>query len=227
MAKQQKHAALRFAAIGSVIILAAIIIWATVKPKPIEVPRSRHRNHNNHSHSELLTETSNEAKETDDKLADTAMTSLDDIVKQARTWLPAYKSWWGKMAPDFTLTDINGKQHKLSDYRGKNVLIIFWATWCIPCLMEIPHLIELRNDIGEDKLAMLAISEEGLGLVKSFAADYKINYTVLVNTGRIPKPYRLVTAIPTSFFIDPEGKIKLATAGLVSLAEIKAILRAK
>jgi peroxiredoxin len=71
---------------------------------------------------------------------------------------------------------------------------------------------------------MLAISNEKPDLVKSFVAQAKLNYTVLLDQGTLPGPYNTIKAIPSSFFIDPEGKIKLATSGLVSLSEIKAIL---
>jgi peroxiredoxin len=152
---------------------------------------------------------------------------LSDVIRTARTWGPAFTPWYGKPAPDVTLTDITGKKHKLSEYRGKNVLIVFWATWCRPCHMEIPHLIELRKTVSQDDLAMLAISNERLDLVKKFVAMAKMNYTVLVDRGTLPSPYNAVNAIPSSFFIDTEGKIKLATSGLISLKDIKAILDAE
>jgi peroxiredoxin len=160
--------------------------------------------------------------------------NLRDIIRAARTWGPIYTSWFGQKTPDFTLTDINGKEHKLSDYRGKDVIIIFWATWCGPCKMEVPHLIALRNIIGEDKLAMLAISciskfpPETTKKVKGFVGQNKINYTVFsVDGNTLPPPFNRINGIPCSFFIDPEGKIKLATEGLLSLGEIKAILQAE
>ena len=153
--------------------------------------------------------------------------SLNDIIKAARTWRPGYQTWYGKPAPDFTLTDLAGKEHKLSDYKGKNVLIIFWATWCGPCRMEIPHLIELRKTVSEDDLAMLAISNESPALVRTFVEQAKMNYTILMDQGSLPGPYNTISAIPSGFFIDRQGKIKLATTGLVSLNEIKAILDAE
>jgi peroxiredoxin len=152
---------------------------------------------------------------------------LTDVIKAARTWGPAFTSWYGKPAPDFVLTDITGKEHKLSDYRGKDIMIILWATWCGPCRQEIPHLIELRDTIGEDKLAMFGISNENPELVKRFAAQMKLNYTIVVDRGNMPSPYRDVQGIPSSFFIDSEGKMKLATTGLISLEESKAILEAE
>jgi peroxiredoxin len=161
-------------------------------------------------------------------------TSLNDIIKTARTWGPAYTYWIGKMSPDFTLTDINGKEHKLSDYRGKNVMIIFWATWCGPCKAEVPHLIALRNLVTEDKLAMLAISytsifpRETTEKVKAFVEQNKINYTVFsTDAAAMPPPFSRISGIPCSFFIDSEGKIKLATEGFLPLGDIKAILQAE
>lgn len=155
--------------------------------------------------------------------------AMGDIIRKARTWGPAFRTWVGKPAPDFTLTDIAGKDHKLSDYRGKDVLIIFWATWCGPCLVEIPHLIALRNTVGEDKLAMLAISIESPAIVKKFVANQsvKINYTVLSDPGSMPPPFNVINSIPCSFFIDAEGKVKLATVGTLSLSAIKDILKAE
>ncbi len=144
---------------------------------------------------------------------------------------PAQSEPVSKPAPDFTLADLTGKEHKLSDYRGKNVLLVFWATWCQPCRREIPGLIELRKTVGEDNLAILAISDEKLDLVKKFVTDQKMNYTVLLDKGNMPKPFGVMriyttTGIPGSFFINPEGKIKLATSGLISFGEIKAVLQA-
>ena len=71
--------------------------------------------------------------------------SLRDIVESRKTWDTAYTSWYGEQIPDFTVKDIDGKSHKLSDYHGRDVLVVFWATWCPACNSEISHLIKLRK----------------------------------------------------------------------------------
>lgn len=197
------------------IILAVAAVWVVMKRQSTE------QVHHEHFPTPLKLPDENTIDANRPKMG------LNDIIKTARTWRPAYTSWYGKAAPDFILTDIAGKQHKLSDYRGKSVLIVFWATWCAPCTREIPHLIALRNIIAEGKLAILAISSENPALVKRFVAQKKINYTVLSFSGVLPTPFNLVRAIPCSFFIDPEGKIKLATTGVLTLGAMKAILQAE
>ncbi|MHC4172492.1 MAG: TlpA family protein disulfide reductase [Planctomycetota bacterium] len=219
MSEQQKQCPCRWLIIISVIMLAVVIIWTGCKKQPAELAQTEHSGPKP-AQSEPVT------KPVQYGPLATPKVSLRDIIRAARTWRPAYTSWYGKPAPDFTLADLAGKKHKLSDYRGKDVLLVFWATWCPPCKREIPGLIELRRTVGEDKLAMLAISDETLGLVKRFVGQAKINYTVLTDPGVLPGPYNTINSIPCSFFINPEGKIKLASSGLMSLGEIKAVLQA-
>jgi len=154
--------------------------------------------------------------------------SLQAIIKASeQKWHAVFPEWWGKPAPDFALTDIDGKPHKLSEYRGKDVVVVFWATWCGPCKLEIPHLKELRNSYPQDKLAILAVSDEAAALVKGFVAEQQINYTVLLKTGDLSEPYSKVEFIPSSFFIDPDGNVKLAIRGIVETGDAKAILQAQ
>lgn len=154
--------------------------------------------------------------------------SLEDIIKSAQSWDAAFEPWYGKAAPDFTVTDINGLEHSLSGYLGKNVLVVFWATWCPACNLEIPHLIELRNKIGEDDLAIVSISNEDPGHLKHFADAKGMNYAIAaIGNGGLPSPFVDVTSIPTTFFIDGNGQIKLAALGLVTLEETMAILKAE
>ena len=158
---------------------------------------------------------------------DTTGNSLEYIAETPKTWDVAFASSFGKDAPDFSVEDIKGKMHKLSDYRGRNVVVVFWATWCPACNLEMPHLIELRKMLAEDKLAILAISNEEPEHLKNFAASKGINYTVAsLGDNPLPEPFANVTSIPTTFFIDSEGKIKFAAVGLVSLADAKVIMNA-
>ena len=151
--------------------------------------------------------------------------SQGHIAESQKTWDVAFTASFGKIAPDFSVDDIDGKTHKLSDYLGRNVVVVFWATWCPACNLEIPHLIELRKMLAKDKLAILAISNEEPGHLKNFAASKGINYTIAsLGDSPLPEPFANVTSIPTTFFIDPEGKIKFAAVGMVSLADAKVIM---
>ncbi len=222
MLEKQKKTIVTLAIFVSAIILVGILIWRVAIHKPTPQFQTDFHNHE-HSLPEPIAEAPTSYKPT-----------LNDIIRAARTWRPVHSYWFGQKAPDFTLTDINGKKHSLSDYRGKNVLIVFWATWCRPCHSEVPHLIALRNIISEDNLAILAISYiaarpyETAETVKNFAKQNKINYTVFcADADTMPSPFSRISAIPCSFFIDKQGKIKFATEGMLSLGEIKAILRAE
>jgi len=233
----------------SVALLAGVAIWAAVKPHQQQNAADQHDQQHEYQHTEKYQKpgeqfnkneqlnnsdyhTQNNSdyhtQHSDNTLSTEPQISLNDIVKAARTWGPAYTSWYGHKAPEVSLTDIDRKLHKLSDYRGKNVMLIFWATWCGPCVMEVPHLIALRNLIGKDQLEMLAVSYENPRLVKSFARKKNINYTVIsTDISRLPSPYNSIRSLPSGFIIDPDGNIKLATEGVVSLGEMKAILQSK
>ncbi|PKL48555.1 MAG: hypothetical protein CVV39_04130 [Planctomycetes bacterium HGW-Planctomycetes-1] len=153
--------------------------------------------------------------------------SLNKIISGRKGWNPILKDFYGKAAADFTVTDITGKTHKLSDYKGKDVLVVFWATWCQPCVLEIPHLVALRDIMGEDKLAILAISNEPAELVRKMAKDKDINYTAISYQGVLSEPFNQIRAIPSSFFIRPDGTLKLAVEGMSHLGEMKAIILAE
>jgi peroxiredoxin len=158
----------------------------------------------------------------------TTSKSKEHIVESQKTWDVAFTASFGKDAPDFAVEDIDGKTHKLSDYQGRNVVVVFWATWCPACNLEIPHLIKLRNMLPEDKLAILAISNEEPEHLKNFTESKGINYTVAaLGDSPLSEPFSKVTSIPTTFFIGPDGKIKFAAVGVVPLADAKVIMNAE
>lgn len=123
-----------------------------------------------------------------------------------------------KKAPDFSLKTLEGKTVKLSDYKGKVVLIDFWATWCPPCKKGIPDLIELQKTYSKD-LVIVGISldqERTIKDLKPFIENYGINYPVVLGDQKVVLDYGGVNAIPTSFIVDQKGFIVDSHVGLVS-----------
>jgi len=153
--------------------------------------------------------------------------ALEEIIAHRNSWNPILVDYYGKEMPDFKVEDINGKTHRLKDYRGKNVMVIMWATWCLPCREEIPHIIALREIMPADKLAILAISNEPVDTVKAMAQSRNINYTVISNQSSLPEPFSIVRGIPTAFFVRPDGALKLVVEGGSQLGEMKAIILAE
>ena len=123
-----------------------------------------------------------------------------------------------RMAPDFTLKDAMGRPVKLSDYKGKVVLLNFWATWCGPCKIEIPWFIEFEQTFKDKGFAVLGVSmdEEGWDIVKPYLERSKINYRVLIGDDMTAQNYGGVDSLPTSFLLDKEGRIAATHIGLVS-----------
>ena len=122
-------------------------------------------------------------------------------------------------APDFTLKDLDGNELKLSDYRGKVVVLDFWATWCPPCRKGIPDFVEMQEKYGEDKFVVIGINldqgkeSEVLPMVTEFAEKYKINYPVVMYTQEVIYAYGGIRSIPTTFVLDKEGKVRQGVQG--------------
>ena len=126
-----------------------------------------------------------------------------------------------KAAPDFELKDSMGRTVKLSEYRGKVVLLNFWATWCGPCKIEIPWFVEFEQKFKDKGFAVLGVSmdEEGWDVVKPYLGQANVNYRVLLGTDSVAQLYGGVDSLPTSFMIDKDGRIASVHVGLVSKSE--------
>jgi peroxiredoxin len=121
-------------------------------------------------------------------------------------------------APEFALKDANGKTVRLEDYRGKVILLDFFATWCGPCKIEIPWFMEMERKNKDRGFAVLGVSmdDEGWDIVKPFLAELGVNYRVVIGNDATAQLYGGVDALPTTFLIDRNGKIASVHIGLAS-----------
>ncbi len=143
----------------------------------------------------------------------------------------------GKIAPSFTLKDTTGHKVSLSDYKGKAVVVDFWATWCAPCKIEIPWLEQFHNQYAGQGLEILGISEDDLDPddkaklaeekkdIADKAAQLKINYPVLIDDADVSTPYGGIDGLPTTFYINRDGKVVASTVGLAPRDEIEADIK--
>jgi thiol-disulfide isomerase/thioredoxin len=125
----------------------------------------------------------------------------------------------GDKAADFSLKSVDGKTIKLSDYKGKVVIIDFWATWCPPCRRGIPDLVSIQKEF-KDKVVIIGISLDGektINDVPGFIKDYGINYPVVYGNEKVVVDYGNIQSIPTAFVIDKNGKIVDSHVGLVPI----------
>jgi len=133
------------------------------------------------------------------------------------------------LAPDFSLVNVaNGKTVTLSKLRGKVVLVDFWATWCPPCRMTIPHLMDLQKEYGGKRFTVVGISvdQQGEAAVKPFYSAWKMNYPVVIDQdGSVARNYGGIRSIPTGLLIDRHGRVITGFVGYRPKEELEGIVK--
>jgi thiol-disulfide isomerase/thioredoxin len=139
----------------------------------------------------------------------------------------------GKPAPPFTLEDLSGKKVSLSDYKGHALAINFWATWCAPCKVETPWLIDLRNRYAAQGFEVLAVSSDDINRkdprkfseekqeIARFVQKMRMTYPVLIDGDSISEPYGGLDALPTTFFLDRNGTVVAVQPGMTTKDDLE------
>jgi thiol-disulfide isomerase/thioredoxin len=132
-------------------------------------------------------------------------------------------------AADFSFRDIAGKQHDLADYRGKWVLVNFWATWCPPCLKEIPDLMALHNEHKDKDLVVIGIATDynNPKLVIDFAKEHRISYPVVLGNDAIVAQIGRVEGLPMTYMFNPQGKMVAYNVGALTQKAVEGYIRSK
>ncbi len=133
----------------------------------------------------------------------------------------------GRIAPDFELPTLDGGKLKLSGYRGKAVLLNFWATWCGPCRIEMPWFVKLEKQYGDQGFQVIgvALDTDSRRSVVKFAKQMGVNYPIAIGSDTVSDLYGGVEALPSSFYIDRNGRIIQQVSGLISYGEIERSIR--
>ena len=126
-------------------------------------------------------------------------------------------------APAWTLPDLNGKPVHLADYKGKVVILDFWATWCPPCRAEIPGFIDLQKKYGAKGLVVIgaSVDQDGPPVVSAFVTQNHMNYQIVMANEDVTKAYGGIEGIPTTFVIDPSGQIVKSYVGATEESEFE------
>ena len=133
----------------------------------------------------------------------------------------------GFAAEKFTLTDADGKSHSLAGYRGKWVIVNFWATWCPPCLEEIPDLVAIKEARKDVAVIGIAMEFQDAKQVIQFADGMFVNYPIVLGDRKVSDSIGQVDGLPTTFIYDPQGKLAERHVGKITRKQIERIIGAR
>jgi peroxiredoxin len=134
----------------------------------------------------------------------------------------------GKKAPAFILKTEDGRKVSLADYKGKAVLVNFWATWCVPCKLEMPWFVDLHKQYASQGFEILGVNEDDVkdrSQIGKFSRKIGVNYPILLGNDTAAKAYGGIDVLPTSFYVGRDGKVVEEAAGLISRDEIEANIK--
>lgn len=136
---------------------------------------------------------------------------------------PLYPAKQKAQAQNFSAEMVNGEIFRLSDQKGKVVLMNIWATWCAPCHDETPDFVDLYNNYKDDGLVVLGVSidEQGISVVEPFMEKYEVNYPMIIDDGSVMDKYGPTMGIPTSYIIDREGNLRYFAVGALTQKELE------
>jgi cytochrome c biogenesis protein CcmG/thiol:disulfide interchange protein DsbE len=132
----------------------------------------------------------------------------------------------GMPAPEFVRADLHGKRIDLAQYRGKVVLVDFWATWCAPCLIEIPRLIDMQRRLGGAGLQVIGVSmDDSADPVRSLSHRYPFDYPIVMGDAKLGERYGGVLGLPVQFLVGRNGKIIRGWEGAIDPAALDAAVQ--
>jgi peroxiredoxin len=202
---------MKFAKIAEVVVILSILgiclIAGCAKKNPDEAPLTPAEDVPDTSVTDTLPEPGSPGKKGD--TAETAAEPREDPGADRRA------------APDFTLADLSGNERSLSDFRGKVVLVDFWATWCRPCVIEIPHLIELYEAYKSQGFVALGVGLDKKAKLAEFARENQMSYIVLVDEKGVTGSLYAIRGIPRTLIIDKKGRIAFDHTGFAPGMEVK------
>ena len=132
-------------------------------------------------------------------------------------------------APGFSVTDMAGESHRLADYRGKWVLVNYWATWCPPCLDEIPDLVALYDERHDKDLMVIGVAMQYKSSkeVADYVDDMLMSYPIVLGDDKITAQIGSADVLPTTYIFNPEGKLVATRHGLITKAYVEHLISAR